>query len=115
MTVASHLFRFEKSPNDWDHLGAWLDIALAGGGVIHAYRRNGGAEGFDLIQKYVVLGWVVSLRCFVVLIPCTLLAFGFAESLELVGEESGAVDVLIGTLSGSLIYYKIGRHIGDTK
>ncbi|TAE76898.1 MAG: hypothetical protein EAZ65_03430 [Verrucomicrobia bacterium] len=115
LTAAACLGDFEKSPNGWDYLDASLAIALAIVGVIHAYRQNGGASGFDLIQKYVVLGWVVSLRCLVVLLPCAMLAYSFAGALELVGEETTGVDVLISTVFGSLIYYKIGQHIGDTR
>lgn len=50
----------------WDGLGAMWSIALAVVGTIHIYRQNGGASGQRFLQRYFALGWVIGLRCLVV-------------------------------------------------
>ena len=35
-----------------------ISVAIIIGGTFHVYDQNGGNEGFDLVRKYVVLGWV---------------------------------------------------------
>lgn len=45
--------------NEFDAISVCLSVIFAIGGTCYVYQQNGGKEGFDLIQKYVVLGWVV--------------------------------------------------------
>lgn len=56
--------------NAWDWIGGGTSVVLAVAGVIYTYVQNGGRQGFDLIQKFVVIGWVVGVRCILAFIPC---------------------------------------------
>ena len=70
LTALVTVFPMFESFNEWDFVSGVLSVILAVGGVIYAYKCNGGKEGFDLIQKYVVLGWVVVIRCLLVFVVC---------------------------------------------
>lgn len=48
--------------NLWDGLGAAWSIALAALGTLYIYRQNGGAEGRHFLQRYLAIGWVVTVR-----------------------------------------------------
>lgn len=101
--------------NTWDWIQGILSVAFAIGGVIYAYRQNGGRQGFDLIQKYVVLGWVVTVRCVLVFIPCGIALFLLGDSLGLISDETNGFDVLIIAGFEVILYQRIGRHIRDTR
>jgi len=101
--------------NEWDLISGLLSVALAVGGIIYAYKSNGAKEGFDLIQKYVVLGWVVVVRCLLVFIPLAIVAYIAGESLGLVTDQTGFLDVLLIAILELVLYQRIGRHIRDTR
>src|SRR5690349_5211527 len=48
--------------NVWDHLGTILSVILGVLGTIWIYRQNGGVDGHHFLQRYLVIGWVVSIR-----------------------------------------------------
>tara|TARA_B100001093_G_scaffold441346_1_gene442434 strand:- start:342 stop:821 length:480 start_codon:yes stop_codon:yes gene_type:complete len=100
--------------NEWDLISGLLSVAFAVGGIIYAYRSNGAEEGFDLIQKYVVLGWVVTVRCLLVFIPLAIVAYIAGDSLGLVTAQTGFLDVLLISIFELVLYQRIGRHIRDT-
>ncbi len=101
--------------NLWDWIGGGLSVSLAVAGVIYAYAQNGGREGFDLIQKYVLIGWVVVVRCILAFIPIVIALFLIGESLGVMTDETGWYDVLIFAGFEAFLYQRIGRHIRDTK
>ena len=100
--------------NGFDWMSFVLSIFTVFGGVLYAYRENGGQYGYDLIQKYTVLGWVVTFRFLLVGIPTFLIAYSFAESLSLSTDETGLFDIVMLLVFEVLLYWRIGRHIGDT-
>ena len=100
--------------NEWDLISGLLSVAFAVVGIIYAYRSNGAEEGFDLIQKYVVLGWVVTVRCLLVFIPLAIVAYIAGDSLGLVTAQTGFLDVLLISIFELVLYQRIGRHIRDT-
>lgn len=101
--------------NFWDGISASLSVIATVGGVLYAYYKNGGANGFDLIQKYVILGWVVFVRVFIVLIP-TVFALIIIEVVTglISSDATGPFDVAIIFIAEVILYQRIGRHIGDT-
>jgi hypothetical protein len=115
LTAVACLFPTTEEFNLWDWIGGGLSVSLAVGGVIYAYTQNGGKEGFDLIQKYVVIGWVVAVRCILVSIPIAIALFLAGDALGLITEETGWFDVLMNAGFEAVIYQRIGKHIGDTK
>jgi hypothetical protein len=101
--------------NGWDYLSGFLSVILSIAGVYYAYLQNGGAEGYDFIQKYIVLGWVVSVRVLLISIPIFFVAFLTGDFLGLVEDTSTAYDVIILAAFEVILYQRIGRHIRDTK
>lgn len=107
--------------NAFDTLSMWLSIFFVIGGTCYVYQQNGGKEGFDLIQKYVVLGWVLGFRMFLVLfvplIILVILVFNvfLGEEFDLGPVPTEATDVLILVIIEVFFYQRLGRHIRDTK
>lgn len=115
LAAAVYLLPGNGALNTWDWIGNGLSVALAVAGVIYAYVRNGGRHGNDLIQKYVVLGWVVLVRCTLALIPCALLIYIAGEALGFLSDETNWFDVVVFAGFEVVLYERIGRHISDTK
>lgn len=115
LSVAVYLVPITEEFNVWDWVGGVLSVALAVGSVIYAYAQNGGAQGFDLIQKYVVIGWIVTVRCVLVFIPCSIALYIFRETIGLNTDETSWLDTLFMAGFEIICYQRIGRHIADTK
>ena len=115
LTALVGAFPMFEGFNDWDLVSGLLSVAFAVGGVIYAYKSNGGKEGFDLIQKYVVLGWVVVIRCLLVFVPLAIVAYIAGEALGLVSDQTGFFDVLLIAILEIVLYGRIGRHVRDTR
>lgn len=115
LAAAVYMFPSVGEFNAWDWIGGGLSVAMAVAGVIYAYNQNGSRQGFDLIQKYVVLGWVVAVRCILVFIPVGIALYLAGEALGVITEETGWFDVLIISGFEVVFYQRVGRHIRDTK
>ncbi|MBN2654631.1 MAG: hypothetical protein JXR79_05900 [Nitrospirae bacterium] len=101
--------------NKWDVLSAFLNVVVAIAGMFYAYKQNGGNEGYDLIQKYVVLGWVVFVRFLICLMPALILCAALGEYFGVASfEETGPYEVIIIFLAEVVFYQRLGRHIRDT-
>ncbi len=81
-------------------------------GIYYVYLQNGGASGFDLIQKYYILGWVVYVRCFLAFIPIMIIQYLFAESYGFY--FTNLFDVLADAAFGIVFFWRTGVHIRDT-
>jgi len=115
LAAAVYLFPTTSEYNIWDWIGGGLSVALAVGGVFYAYARNGGMQGFDLILKYVVIGWIVAVRCILVFVPCAIAFYIFGEMFGLVTERTGWYETLVIACFEAILYQRVGRHIADTK
>ena len=105
--------------NEFDMVSGVLSVIFAIGGVLYAYEQNGRKEGFDLIQKFIVLGWVVSFRFVLVFLTSVIVllivwvVLGIAEITETI--ETDGFDVLAVALVELIFYQRVGRHIRDTR
>ena len=96
-----------------------LSIIFAIGGVLYAYEQNGRKEGSDLVQKFIVLGWIVCFRFILVCLAGFIVllivwaVLGIEETTETI--ETGGFDVLVVALVELIFYQRIGRHIRDTR
>lgn len=102
--------------NVWDAINGVMSLLFAICGIYHVYSQNGGASGFDLIQKSVVLGWVVFIRCFLAFIPIMIVFFEVGKIL--MGgefyENTNLLDVMLIAALYIIYFQRLGRHIQDT-
>jgi hypothetical protein len=70
------LWTAETSPTTpWAWVTYVVTLVLFAGGTYAAYRANGGAQGLDFAARYLALGWVLSVRLFVLIfLPLLFLA-----------------------------------------
>jgi hypothetical protein len=100
--------------NKWDYISTVLSLLVTIWGVMYVYRRNGGRRGYDLIHKFVVLGWVVAVRFLTGAIPIGLAVYFFAWHFGLTGDENTLFDALFFTAFEIIYYQRLGKHIADT-
>ena len=117
--TGARVFPTVEEFNEFDMVSGVLSVIFAIGGVLYSYEQNGRKKGFDLIQKFVILGWVVSFRCFLVLLSVFIVAavaLGVKETIETIEtSETDGFDVLFIALVELIFYQRIGKHIRDTR
>ena len=89
-----------------------LHVLIIIGGIYYVYSQNGGALGFDFIQKYYVLGWVVYVRCFLAFIPIMVIEYLFSKSYGFY--STNLFDVLADATFVIILFWRTGKHIRDT-
>ena len=102
-------------PNTWDWIGNILSIVFAVGGVFYAYVCNGGRHGFDLVQKYTVIGWIVTVRFLLICLPLLFVLYWILDAGGLATEETNGFDTFLYGTFEVVFYWRIGRNIADTK
>lgn len=99
--------------NAWDIVGRTWTVLLAVLGTIYFYRQNGGSTGAHLLQRYLVIGWVVGIRWTVAL----LLVFGALTVAVTVFEDFHLPEVttwqetLLFGAAEALYYWRMGHHV----
>ncbi|MBK1789761.1 hypothetical protein [Persicirhabdus sediminis] len=101
--------------NWWNALSCLVALCVTIGGVIYSFSCNGGSQGIDFIQKSVVLGWVVFVRCFLAFMPLAIAIYIILAILEHSSENTSLVDVIIANLFGIIFYQRLGVHLCDIK
>jgi predicted membrane channel-forming protein YqfA (hemolysin III family) len=112
LTVGVPLY---ENYNTLDAIAAGFSVLIAIFGILFAYKQNGENEGFDLIKKYVVLGWVTTVRFIIVSIPLGIAAAFGAGALGLSMDETNVIDLAFWIGFEAMLYYRIGIHIRDTR
>lgn len=100
--------------NRWDYISTGVTLLITIWGVIYAYQRNGGRNGYDLIHKFVILGWVVAVRYLIGVVPIFIAVFALAWHYDFVGDESTLFAIILFSVLEIIFYQRIGRHIADT-
>lgn len=100
--------------NPFDWVSLFLSVVITIGGISHVYNQNGGKDGVDLVQKFLVLGWVVGVRLFLTFIPVmiAIVLFALLSNLEDAGIE--LLSLLFATAYVFIFYQRLGVHIQDT-
>ena len=97
----------------WDGLDAVWSILLAVVGTIYIYSKNGGAIGQHFLQRYLALGWVVTIRWLAIVLfagvayVVTLIAFGVEAKV------ATWFDFMLLVLAEAVVYWRVGHHVGD--
>jgi hypothetical protein len=100
--------------NKWDIIETILHVIVTLLGVLYVYRKNGGNSGYDIIQKFIVLGWVVAVRYIIIVIPVGIFIYVVKEYHAPSGDETTIFGAVISTVLSAIYYERLGRHITDT-
>lgn len=111
LIIYAVLFALESSTeaDRYGFLSLCLTVIIVIGGTYYVYRQNGGKEGFNLIKKYLILGWVVSIRFAIVLSPVLI------AQIVLLPNPGDLYYVLFGATIKFIYYQRLGWHIRDTR
>lgn len=90
-----------------------LSVIIVIGGLYHVYEQNGGREGYDFVQKYFILGWIVGVRIFLAFIPVFIVSFVVAVNLSRAG--GNLLGVILFAIYDIVYFQRLGRHIRDTR
>ncbi|MEE9337564.1 MAG: hypothetical protein V3U87_05750 [Methylococcaceae bacterium] len=106
-----------ESPNIWDTIGSLGNIAIPLIGTIFVYRSNGGKTGKDFLGRYFSIGFVVSIRFLVLLIPmfAALVAYyiyAFPDEEIIVSTPADKLPFIIWY---ALLFWRINKHVSDVK
>lgn len=105
-----------STPNIWDYLASAISFALAVLSTLLLYKANGGSDGTQFIQKYVILGWVLALRALIALLPATILLFLLGVGLNLIDlEATGPFDAAVFTTIELLFWAYFYFHFSDLR
>ena len=112
------LFSSRESGDFWALIGGLLLAAIELGGVLYAWRRNGGSEGRSFLDRYLSISWVVSLRTLAIVFGILFVAI---QLLGIIGQAESLEDIhpLLPVFSmGLMVGYialTVGRHIGEVR
>ncbi len=104
------------SPSPMGGMEGGIAIAAVGLGVWYAYYRNGGSRGSGLLERYLSLGWVLSIR---IVIARTIVSYILMRVLAPFGidhyedEALPGIEALLSLVFGGYFIWAIGRHIRD--
>jgi hypothetical protein len=96
-------------PNAWNYLDSILNLVIPIVGTIAAYHANHGAAGKNFAAKYLSIGFVISIRFLVYLIPL-IIVFLFSSPEE----ESDWFEIVLFAAWYVVMYARIVKHIRDT-
>jgi hypothetical protein len=83
-------------------------------GIFYCYSKNGGKSGYDFINKSVVLGFIVMIRCILpfllifIVVTCVKPALGYPINTK------SWLDILVLVLVIAFYNWRLGFHIRDT-
>lgn len=104
------------SPSPMGGLEGAIAVAAVGLGVWYAYYRNGGSRGNGLLERYLSLGWVLSIR---IVIARTIVSYILLRVLAPFGidhyedESLPGIEAFLSLVFGGYFIWAIGRHIRD--
>jgi hypothetical protein len=116
MALVAQLPLFLPLPdaNKWDVLTCVGTVVLTVGGLLTAYRANGGPHGADLAARLIALTWVVGWRLLPVFFMLMLAAVVLAPE-QFASDDAPTTPLLVGiTLTYELVFYwRLWVHLRD--
>ena len=100
--AAIWIFAFGE-PNPWDVGAAIASVPITIMGVLHLKKQNGESFGNQFLSKYFTLGWVITVRVLLLIIPSTLVLFGLATIVG--GDDALDPAGALLTIAVEILYY----------
>jgi hypothetical protein len=99
--------------NIWEDYLGFINFLVLGIGTYYVYIQNQGAQGQYLLQRYVVIGWVVSIRWLVVyLLSSTVLGVAL-YAVHFPTESYVMINCVYSAIATIIYYWLLGRHVHD--
>jgi len=118
MLATTAIAFFPREAGPWDIATAFGTLIVLLGGILWAYRRNGGADGTGILDRYLSIGWVLNIRVLLILWAFVLLfdqAAEFAGLGDYLEEIQGPLNALECWIAEAYLAWAIARHIGDVR
>jgi hypothetical protein len=99
-------------PAPWYDAVAAVTLALTIGGTLYVYQRDGGRGGLDFLQRYLAVGWVVTIRLTVATVVLVLIVTVLVQTINVEPYDlwlSGGVPILW----LMVLYARLGHHVAD--
>lgn len=97
----------------WDDISSIFGMVIAVIGTIYIYNRNNGEAGQHFLQRYIVIGWVVSLRWLVAFMVIFTILYIILEYYGASAENIALAEFTFDTLASAVLYWRIGHHVHD--
>jgi len=98
----------------WDQAGSIATIIITIFGILHLKKQNRDSFGNGFLNKYFALGWVITVRIFLISIPIAVVLFGLAAILG--GEEAfGPAGAIFVVTFGVSFYWWLGVVIAKSQ
>jgi uncharacterized membrane-anchored protein YitT (DUF2179 family) len=101
-----------SEPTIWDWLFASLDVAIVAFGTYLAYKANGSDAGRDFASRYFALGWVITIRIFLLSLPLIFVGVIVAGRWGDRAAESDWEGAVIGLIFEVVLYWQLVHHFG---
>ena len=106
----------DEGINFWTYVLSIMNVFVPIGGIIYAYKLNGGPNGKDFALKYFGIGFVVLIRFIIYLIPVLVIMmvywwFVFGDQKEY---PTTFIEAAVFTTWHVLFYLRMAKHIRDT-
>jgi uncharacterized membrane-anchored protein YitT (DUF2179 family) len=101
-----------ESHNVWTYAESVLNIVIPILGTILIFRANGGASGVQFAARYFSIGFVVTIRFLVLLVPVTIaMVIYWFFTYEGVETPTSFIEVAVFSAWYALLYADIARHV----
>lgn len=101
-----------ESPNVWTYAQSVLNVLIPVLGTILIFRANGGASGVQFAARYFSIGFVVTVRFLVFLVPVMIVMFIYWFVTYEGGETpTSLMEVAVFSAWYALLYAEIARHV----
>ncbi len=103
--------------NIWDIVNSVFTVMLVFIGTIFAFKANGGSSGNDFLGRYFSIGFVLTIRFSLLLIPLMAALMGYYFYAYGAEEEiaSQPIDMIPFIIWGIALYWRFYKHISDVK
>ena len=96
-----------------DFLGAILGILAVIYGTWFVFNRHNSHSRSSFLMKYIALGWVVSIRCLLVLVPLIIV---LTIPVAILGNAAwiNLTSIIWAIIFYFVYYYLLGKHVSET-